>query len=165
MSFWIFWLTYCRLMRRLSPSNFPWLDAWCAVKRRFGSSLATVHKKNRKKVMKSAILKIEPPLERQEDLLFNETKKNCLCLFYTTKMADTKHGKLGRFFFFTAWQILDCEVNFAFISSGFYKLNAFIFQTNECGLLRISLKMDSNFNRTDFLDTWLDARVHFDQWK
>ena len=62
-------------MRRLSPSNFPWLDAWCAVKRRFGSSLATVHKKNRKKVMKSAILKIEPPLERQEDLLFNETKK------------------------------------------------------------------------------------------
>ena len=80
-------------------------------------------------------------------------------------MADTKHGKLGRFFFFTAWQILDCEVNFAFISSGFYKLNAFIFQTNECGLLRISLKIDSNFYRTDFLDTWLDARVHFDQWK
>ena len=130
-------------MRRLSPSNFPWLDAWCAVKRRFGSSLATVHKKNRKKVMKSAILKIEPPLERQEDLLFNETKKNCLCLFYTTKMADTKQGKLGRFFFFTDWQILDCEINFAFISSGFYYLNSFILQTNECGLLRISLKMDS----------------------
>ena len=44
-------------------------------------------------------------------------------------------------------------------------LNSFIIQTNECGLLRISLKIDSNFNHTDFLDTWLDARVNFDQWK
>jgi len=50
--------------------------------------------------MKSAILKVEPPLEQQEDLLFNETKIMSLFMFYTTKMANTKHDKLDIFFFF-----------------------------------------------------------------
>ena len=41
--------------------------------------------------MKSAILKIEPPLERQEDLLFNETKKTVFVYFFTQPKWPTRN--------------------------------------------------------------------------